>query len=366
MAKLKRHHFFYGAILDALCQYNPDASPVLMSKGEESRQIYRVMTNTSQECILFFKYASPKTDGKNEDNISFLFTFSDDDKQKLKTFNEQEQCPIFLYLLCKQSNLKDSEIAVLKYDEYLNVEENRAVTIRIEKHKNSYLLFRKGNKSRENALLIPRNRIEKTFDQLLEDSLKEMPHRKVNQQHTFESLFNIETIYHDTSICPICNGTLHQLHINNGSDSMNARICTVCKRKYVNKKQYKIISKYCQNRPMTELYIMNFTDGDIPPCIKSNAVEGKMSVIEKEKSHLHDTNTDIIFIVPEETNICPIHNCKMDIKVMSFGIKYKDTVHFCRQCNKHIVSDKQAASLKNNLNLNRSRAISKINFLNLQ
>lgn len=46
MAKLKKNHFYYGAILDALCQYNPDASPILMSHEEEPRQVYKVMTNT--------------------------------------------------------------------------------------------------------------------------------------------------------------------------------------------------------------------------------------------------------------------------------------------------------------------------------
>lgn len=53
VAKLNKSDFYYGAILDALCQYNPDALPVLISH-EESRQVYRVMTNSSQECILFF------------------------------------------------------------------------------------------------------------------------------------------------------------------------------------------------------------------------------------------------------------------------------------------------------------------------
>ena len=98
MAKLKKNHFYYGAILDALCQYNPDASPILMSHEEEPRQVYKVMTNTSQECILFFKYALPKTNGKNEDDISYLFTFSDDDKQKLKSYNDNYDYPVFLFL----------------------------------------------------------------------------------------------------------------------------------------------------------------------------------------------------------------------------------------------------------------------------
>ena len=77
---------------------------------------------------MFLKYASPKTGGKNEQDISYLFTFSDDDKQKLKAYMDKYNCPIFLYLLCKQPDLKDSEIIVLKYEEYQNVEENRAIT----------------------------------------------------------------------------------------------------------------------------------------------------------------------------------------------------------------------------------------------
>ena len=132
----------YGAILDASCQYNRDASPVLMSH-EESRQVYRVMTKTSQECILFLKYASPKTGGKSEQDVSYLFRFSDDDKQKLKNYMDKYNCPIFLYLLCKQPDLKDSEIIVLKYEEYQNVEENRVITIRIQKNKTVFCCLKK-------------------------------------------------------------------------------------------------------------------------------------------------------------------------------------------------------------------------------
>ena len=185
MAKLKKNHFYYGAILDALFQYNPDASPVLMTH-EDSRQVYKVMTNTSEECILFFKYASPKKFGKNEQDISYLFTFSDDDKKKLKVYMDKYNCPIFLYLLCKQSDLKESEIIVLKYEEYKNVEENRAITIRIQKNKNYILLFKKGSKARDNAYQIPRNRIEKTFDELADDYMKE----SANQ--TKKKLFYLE------------------------------------------------------------------------------------------------------------------------------------------------------------------------------
>lgn len=343
MAKLKKNHFYYGAILDALCQYNPDASPVLMSH-EESRQVYRVMTNTSQECILFLKYASPKTGGKNEQDISYLFTFSDDDKQKLKAYTDKYDCPIFLYLLCKQPDLKDSEIIVLKYEEYQNVEENRAITIRIQKSKNYILLFKKGSKARDNAYQIPRNRIEKTFDELADDFMREStPHGKrktVNSSQMDSFIATSMNIFDDSSNCPFCDNVLKNVLIHNEGNDMNSRMCPVCKRRFVNKHQYKVIRKYCGNNSIIpELYIMEFRDDMAQIKVEHKEVERSVTI--------DDTDKNKFYIVEDEGNICPIHDCKMEIRVINFGMKQKDTVHYCRRCNKHIISRKQYDFLKN-------------------
>lgn len=342
MAKLKKNHFYYGAILDALCQYNPDASPVLMSH-EESRQVYRVMTNTSQECILFLKYASPKTGGKNEQDISYLFTFSDDDKQKLKAYMDKYDCPIFLYLLCKQPDLKDSEIIVLKYEEYQNVEENRAITIRIQKSKNYILLFKKGSKARDNAYQIPRNRIEKTFDELADDFMKESsPHaknRKVNSSQMDSFIATSMEIFEDNRNCPFCDNALKDVVIHNSGDDMDSRMCLVCKRRFVNKRQYKIIRKYCgNNNIIPELYIMDFREDERQNKAEYKELEGQsvFSAVDRNK----------FYIVEDESDLCPIHSCKMEIRVINFGMKQKDTVHFCKRCNKHIISRKQYDFLK--------------------
>lgn len=343
MAKLKKNHFYYGAILDALCQYNPDASPVLMSH-EESRQVYRVMTNTSQECILFFKYASPKTGGKNEQDISYLFTFSDDDKQKLKAYMDKYNCPIFLYLLCKQPDLKDSEIIILKYEEYQNVEENRAITIRIQKSKNYILLFKKGSKARDNAYQIPRNRIEKTFDELADDFMKESVYhtnRRVTNNSQMESFIATSMeIFEDNDNCPFCDNVLKGVVIHNSGDDMDSRMCPVCKRRFVNKRQYKVIRKYCgANNIIPELYIMDFREDKRQDKAEYREVEGQAisKVVDRNK----------FYIIEDESAICPVHNCKMEIKVINFGMKQKDTVHFCKRCNKHIISRKQYDFLKN-------------------
>lgn len=366
MAKLKQNHFYYGAILDALCQYNPDASPVLLS-NEESRQTYKVMTNTSTECILFFKYASPKSNGNNESETSYLFSFSDDDKKKLKDYQDKYNYPIFLYLLCKKQELKDSEIIILKYDEYQNVEENRSITIRIQKNKNYILLFRKGSKSAENAYRIPRNRIEKTFDELIVDTMKVSSSgimRKSNSMSQMDSLIDSGMkVYEDSMICPVCENQLNILTIHNNGDDMKSRMCPVCKRRYVNKQQYKVIRKYCgNNKLIPDLYIMNFTNETINP--NSDHIEDE-KIGTKETSHLRDATTNHLYIMQNDSDVCPVHGCKMDIKTMSFGIKLKDAIHFCRRCNKHIISQKQYEFLKNQSTKNRSKLMQNITFENL-
>ncbi|MGN0153533.1 MAG: hypothetical protein ACI4A3_03715 [Lachnospiraceae bacterium] len=364
MAKLKKNHFYYGAILDALCQYNPDASPILMSHEEEPRQVYKVMTNTSQECILFFKYASPKTNGKNEEDISYLFTFSDEDKLKLKSYKEKYDYPIFLYLLCKQPDLKDSEIIVLKYEEYQNVEENRAITIRIQKNKNYILLFKKGSKSRDNAYQIQRNRIEKTFDELMDDVMKDSSNqskKKVVSNSQMESLIATDMeIFEDNMNCPFCENTLKDLIIHNSGNDLKSRICSVCKRRFVNKRQYKVIRKYCgSNKIIPELYIMDYPEQNK----QNDESQEKFDRKEvKEQSHFIDAVIKQFFIMEQDSDICPIHNCKMDIKVINFSIKLKDTVHFCRRCNKHIISRSHYNFLKNQFVRSNKQIIQNITF----
>ena len=50
------------------------------------------------------------------------------------------------------------------------------------------------------------------------------------------------------------------IHNNSGND-LKSRICPVCKRRFVNKRQYKVIRKYCgSNKIIPELYIMDYSE----------------------------------------------------------------------------------------------------------
>ena len=146
-------------------EYNPDASLVLLQPQNNTRKIYRIQTNTSQECIIFFKYAFEKTEGSQ----SRVYHFSEQDKEFLKNCYENK-IPAFIYLLCGVKGLKDSEIAVLRYDEYAEVAHKKNFTIGIKKNYSDFYLHRL--KSPKGDIPIPRNRIEKTFDYLIKDIIE--------------------------------------------------------------------------------------------------------------------------------------------------------------------------------------------------
>lgn len=56
MGRVLKANFYYGAILTTILQKNPDAIPTLILADGESKQIYKMITNSSKhEYILFFQ-----------------------------------------------------------------------------------------------------------------------------------------------------------------------------------------------------------------------------------------------------------------------------------------------------------------------
>ncbi|RDU23521.1 hypothetical protein [Anaerosacchariphilus polymeriproducens] len=68
-------------------------------------------------------------------------------------YYDKEKMPVFIYLLGLKDDLKDCEVAILKYDEYQKVQDNQSITIGVEKGKNNFLLFRPGSRARDLAWL---------------------------------------------------------------------------------------------------------------------------------------------------------------------------------------------------------------------
>lgn len=165
MKSLKQEHFYYGAILTAIMEFNPDTSLVLLQPQNETRKIYRIQTNQSQECIIFFKHAFEKKAGSQ----SWQFTFSDEDKTFLREYH-QNKIPVFIYLLCAVDNLISSEIAVLRYEEFNEVSSKKNFTINKTKRGRKFYLHR--SKSSKDAISFSRSRIEKSFDDLINEEVE--------------------------------------------------------------------------------------------------------------------------------------------------------------------------------------------------
>lgn len=165
MGKLKQWYFYYGAILTAILEKNPDVSPKLIV-NEESKQVYNIETKESDaEYIIYFKYASCKKDTYSAYN-SWVFNFTDDDKDRLRKYYNDGK-PVFIYLLCLKANLQNSEIVVLKYDEYIQIKNKSAITIGVEQNKKTVYLFSGASKAREDAFLVKRNRITYSFSEII-------------------------------------------------------------------------------------------------------------------------------------------------------------------------------------------------------
>lgn len=364
MGKMKKMYFYYGAILNAILEHNPDASPVLILNDKETRQAYRILTNTSkQECVLFFKYASMKTGVKKDTYSSWLFSFSQDDKQKLKIFYNENKLPVFICLLCLKEDLKNSEIAILKYEEYLKkAGEKQSITIGLENGKHNFMLFTDLSKSRDDTYKFPTNRITKKFDDLAEEVIRESQKKFVNknQYHMgIDSLIlqNIKT-YEDSNLCPLCGEKLECTYLRESVLDIMVKKCPSCNSIFLRKEYYRRICKNfgCQ-RLKDNVYIMPYE-------MVGDSINEKIIVENNEHKDKQQENQHEIFVMREECDICPIHNIKMKVKVIDMGKGKKDTVFYCPSCSKMIVSSKHKQALERMANVKGS--LKKFVFFNLK
>ena len=265
MGKMKKMYFYYGAILNAILEHNPDACPVLILNDKETRQAYRILTNTSkQECVLFLKYASLKTGMKKDTYSSWLFSFSQDDKQRLKFFYNEDKLPVFICLLCLKEDLKNSEIAILKYEEYIKkAGEKQSITIGLENGRHNFMLFTDLSKSKDDTYKFPTNRITKKFDDLAEEVISESKKDfvKKNRCHTdIDSLIMQDiTNYEDSNTCPLCGEKLECTFLRESVLDIMVKKCPSCNSIFLRKEYYGKICKEagCQ-RLKDNVYIMPY------------------------------------------------------------------------------------------------------------
>ncbi|SKA96914.1 hypothetical protein SAMN05443428_12310 [Caloramator quimbayensis] len=169
MPKLTRADFYYGSLLSLMLSNG--VKPPLFEENEE-RRIYLFTTNKG-DYLLYMKYVSSRTKRENKDVQLWQFSFSGDEVQKIKELKEKEQGKELLFaLICGKQELKESEIAVLKFDEVVDclglnnderTNESYRISIRYEKNAKGLRVYGNGRdekiNGKDNTIKIERDRI---------------------------------------------------------------------------------------------------------------------------------------------------------------------------------------------------------------
>lgn len=345
MGKVKKYHFYYGAIINAILENNRDASAVLISGDKENRQVYKMLTNTAkEECILFLKYCSDKNRG-NTNYFSWNYSFSQEDKKKLRKYNQDEKLPIFICLLGEKKT-GNSEIVVVKYDEFLScVGERNNLTVGLEAGKHHFLLFKGESKERKNTFKIPTNRISKSFDDLSKEVIKESKYLRSQKNDitiTLETIVDqqVET-YENSELCPVCNRNLYVSTLQADNLSIRLKKCLLCQKIYFGPKSYEVLCRHLKRERLSEnVCIMKEGEADeetIEQISVKKIKRDELTYVSYKDIKASYQNQRIIYLMDAKSNECPIHHTKMKYEVIDFGRGRKDSVYYCHFCNKKII-----------------------------
>lgn len=265
MPKLHRYDFFYGAILNTILSRNPDACPTLIELNEE-KSVYKITTNSSEkDMIIFCKYASNK-DNKSDKYKSWLFAFSDSEKECINKYHDNN-FPVLIFFLCMEPTLYSSEIVICTYKEFSDVSYKKAVTIGKEKNKKYYLLYA-DTKERKDAIHIKSNRVEMYLNQILpayESRLKENTKSQLPQitLKTTDNGVNVKKRYEylnlgqeikwvslnngAENICPVHKIKMPPLYVHFDKVSDIVFYCKRCGRVFVTQEHLESIQKMMKN-----------------------------------------------------------------------------------------------------------------------
>lgn len=255
---LNQYHFWYGAILNTIIECNEDAIPTLL-EATDKRGIYKILTNTSnREYIIFCKHAFQKSN-KSSNYKSWLFSFSEEDKQRLEEYYNQNY-PVFICMLCALDDLKGSEIAICTYEEFSTVKDKRSITIGKQKGKPYFNLYTE--KQRNTSIPLNRNRITRKSDDIIDELINFSPEHykvqikqkiKLNVQNVnskkYEKAISGQAIrylslnYRDDNICPIHNIKMPPIFVHIGSLKDTAYYCEKCGKYMIPTTRYEKLIK---------------------------------------------------------------------------------------------------------------------------
>jgi len=149
MAKLfNDNDFYFGAVLSVLLSgKHTQYTPSLISSDNKSGRIYEFSVNNEPDFILLMTFAShPRKDTYDKDYNSWSFNFNEEQIAKVRSCIDNNK-KIKIAYLCGMDKWNQSELALMNNDDilqtiYKNGSLKKSVTIRRDKKKHNFLVFR--------------------------------------------------------------------------------------------------------------------------------------------------------------------------------------------------------------------------------
>lgn len=161
--RLGRDSFYYGAVMSCIMANNENLTiDMLHCKGKI--RAYRIRTNEGMECIAIFKTGCEKSPGSR----NWLCRITEDDRA---IFNDCSRLhiPLLQYILCPSTELYDSDIVVLRYDEIKAVMSKKSFTLSIDSSPNAKNGFRLHRVPIRKEIYIPKNRVIRDLSDMIRE-----------------------------------------------------------------------------------------------------------------------------------------------------------------------------------------------------
>ncbi len=143
------YDFYYGAVLSVFLsgKHVKQYSPSLISSDTKKGRIYEFTVNHEPDFILVMAYAShPRPDTANKDYDSWSFSFTDEQKTKIKDCLDNNK-NIMIAFLCGRDKWNKSELAIMadkkdvRKTMYSNGKIKKSITVRRDSEQRSYSVF---------------------------------------------------------------------------------------------------------------------------------------------------------------------------------------------------------------------------------
>jgi hypothetical protein len=162
MGVLNKADFYYGALLSGLI--NSGFTPAIFEQ-EENRRIYSV-TADAGDFMIYSKYVSNPLPRQVEDVQLWQFSFSHDEIEKIRHFNDGNKKHYFA-LICGKKSFKGSEIAMLSLTEAKEcldpnyARDSYRISVKVEKGKHGIRVYGTGRadivEGKDNTIRVSRD-----------------------------------------------------------------------------------------------------------------------------------------------------------------------------------------------------------------